>query len=93
MKEREVKIEEIEELFFKLVIVSTYEMVKFEQKEMKQIRPIKNTWYDWLINYIPEPIRKSVGDFKTKIVILFKTLKKNCVWERKESKQTKNTKH
>ena len=30
---------------------------------MKKIRPIKNTWYDWLINYIPEPIRKSVGGF------------------------------
>ena len=30
----------------------------FEKKEMKKIRPIKSTWYDWLINYIPEPIRK-----------------------------------
>ena len=40
---------------------------------MKKIKPIKNTWYDWLINYIPEPIRKSVGDFKDKIVSLFKT--------------------
>ena len=27
-------------------------MDKFEQKEMKRIRPIKNTWYYWLINYI-----------------------------------------
>ena len=40
---------------------------------MKKIKPFKNTWYDWLINYIPEPIRKSVGDFKDKIVSLFKT--------------------
>ena len=40
---------------------------------MKKRKPIKNTWYDWLINYIPEPIRKSVGDFKDKIVSLFKT--------------------
>ena len=23
---------------------------------MKKIRPIKNTWYDWLNNHIPEPI-------------------------------------
>ena len=23
---------------------------------MKKIRPIKNTWYDCLINYIPESI-------------------------------------
>ena len=40
---------------------------------MKKIKLIKNTWYDWLINYIPEPIRKSVGGFKDKIVNLFKT--------------------
>ena len=31
------------------------DMDKFEEKEMKKIRPVKNTWYDWLIN-IPEPI-------------------------------------
>ena len=40
---------------------------------MKKIRPIKNTWYDWLINYISEPKRKSVRGFKGKIVSLFKT--------------------
>ena len=41
---------------------------------MKKITPIKqNTWHDWLINYIPKPIRKSVGSFKDKIVSLFKT--------------------
>ena len=33
-------------------------MNKFEQKEIKKIRPIKNNVYDWLISYIPEPIRK-----------------------------------
>ena len=49
-------------------------MDKFEQKkEMKKIRTIKNTWYDSLINYIPEPIRNSVGRFKNKIVSLSKT--------------------
>ena len=40
---------------------------------MKKIRSIKNTCYDWLINYIPELIRKSVGGFKDKVVIIFKT--------------------
>ena len=40
---------------------------------MKKIRPIKNNWYDWLFNYIPKPIRKSVGSFKDKFVRLFKT--------------------
>ena len=59
LKDREVKIKrEIEELFFKPIIVSIYDMDRFERKETKKIRPIKNTWYDWLINYIPEPIKK-----------------------------------
>ena len=58
-------------------------MEKFEEKGMKRIRPIKNTWYDWLINYIPEPIRKSVGGFKDKVISLFKTnnLNKQCMGE------------
>ena len=74
MKGREVKIKrEIEKLFLKPIIVSIDDMDEFEQKEMKKIRPIKNTWYDWLINYIPEPIRKSVCGFKDKIVSLFRT--------------------
>ena len=45
---------------------------KFEQKEMKKIRPVKNTSYDWLINFIPELIRKSVCGFKDKVISLFK---------------------
>ena len=48
-------------------------MDKFEQKEMKKIRPIETNWYGCLINYIPKPIRKSAGGFKDKIVSLFKT--------------------
>ena len=61
-------------------------MGKFEQKEMKKIRPIKTTWYDWLFDYIPEPIRKSVGGFKDKIVSLFKinTLNKPCMGEERK---------
>ena len=57
LKDREVKIKkEIEELFFKPIIVSIDEMDKFEQKEMKKIRPNKNSLYDWLISHIPELI-------------------------------------
>ena len=49
-KDREVKIKrEIEELFFKPIMVSTDDMDELKQKEIKKIRPIKNTWYDWLI--------------------------------------------
>ena len=48
-------------------------MDKFEKREMKKTRPIKNIWYDWLINYNPDLIRLSVGCFKDKIVSIFKT--------------------
>ena len=59
LKDIEVKIKrEIEELFFKPIIVSIDDMDKFEQKEIKKIRPVKNTWYDWLINYIAGSIKK-----------------------------------
>ena len=26
-------------------------MDKSEEKEIKKVRPIKNTWYDWLSNF------------------------------------------
>ena len=74
LKDIEVKIKmEIDELFFKPIIVSIDDMDKFEQNEMEKKRPIKNIQYDWLINYIPNPIRKTVGGFKNKAVSLFKT--------------------
>ena len=53
LKDKEVKIKrEIEELFFKPIIVSIDDMDKFDKKEMKKMRPIKSTCYDWLIDYI-----------------------------------------
>ena len=48
-------------------------MDKFEQNEMKKIGSIKINWKDWLINYIPEPIRKSAVGFKDKVISIFKT--------------------
>ena len=53
-------------------MVSIDDTDKFKQKEMNKTRTIKNTWYDLLINYIPEPIRKSVCGFKNVTVSLFK---------------------
>ena len=60
-------------------------MGKYEQKEMKKKRLIKNTWYDWLINNIPEPIRKTVLGFKDKVASLFKRkiLKKQYMGEKR----------
>ena len=34
-------------------------MDKFEEKEIMKMPFAKITWYDWLINYIPEPIKNS----------------------------------
>ena len=43
-KDREMKFKrEIEELFFKPIIMSIYDRDKFEEKKMKKIKPIKNT--------------------------------------------------
>ena len=44
LKQRELKIKrEIEELFFKQIIVSVDDMDKFKEKEIKKIWPIKST--------------------------------------------------
>ena len=60
-------------------------MARFEnKKEMKKIRPVKYTWYNWLINYIPESIRKSAGGFKDKI------LKIKCLFKTNTPKWTAN---
>ena len=37
---------------------------------MKKIRSIKNTWYDLLFKYIPDPITKLVGGLKNKVISL-----------------------
>ena len=53
---------------FKSITLSIDDMDKFKEREMRKKIPIKRTWYDWLINYIPELIRKNVGSFKDKVV-------------------------
>ena len=50
LKDREEKIKrEIEERFFKPIVVSKDDMDKFEEQEMKKIRSIKRNWFDWSI--------------------------------------------
>ena len=76
LKGREVKIKrKMEELLFKLITVSFDDMEKFKRKEMKKKRPIKNTWHDWLVNYISEAIRKTGGEFKDKLVSFLKQMR------------------
>ena len=48
-----------------------------------------NTLYDWLINYIPEPIRKIVGGFKDKVVSLFNTNTPKQIVNRRGKKLSK----
>ena len=93
LKDREVKIKrKIVELFFKPIILYADDMDKFERKEMKKVRPIKNTWPDWSINYILVPTRKSVGGFKDKIVSIFKTnTPKQTMYERGKKLSKPNT--
>ena len=64
-------------------------MNKSEQKEMKKIRTIKNTWCDWLLSYILESL--SVGGFKHKIASLLKTntAKQTVYGRRKELSKPK----
>ena len=42
-------------------------------KKNEKEKSIKNTWYDWLINYFQEPIWKIISGFKDKILSLYKT--------------------
>ena len=64
---------EIEEILFKPIIVSIFDMDRFGQEKMMNKRPIKSTWNDWLNNYNSQLIRKIVAGFKHKVVSLFKT--------------------
>ena len=62
-------------------------MDKSEEKIMKKMRPIKNNWHDWLINYIPQPIGKNVCSFKDKCIGLFKAnTPKQCMKQRQKQK-------
>ena len=68
MKVRKEKIKrEIEELLHKLNIVSKDDMDKFEEQEMKKIRPMIRKWCDRLISKNvmrekPEIIRDKLKD-------------------------------
>ena len=47
LNDREEKIKR--EIFCKAIMVSKDDMGKFEEQEMKKVRPIKRNWFDWLI--------------------------------------------
>ena len=75
-------------------MMSIDDMDNFEQKEFKKIRSVESTWYDWLIDFIPEPTRKSVDTFKDKVLSLFKTNNpKQTVYEKEKKLSKSNTKN
>ena len=52
-------------------------MDKFEEKKYKEENVCKNTWYhfyDWLINYIPEPVKKQRVVLKTTLWAFLKQI-------------------
>ena len=65
---------------------------KIERQKIKRF--IKNTQYDWLINYIPEPTRKTVRGFKDKVVSQLTHLKimvnKPCMGEERNQVNQKD---
>ena len=48
---------------------------EFEKSEMEKTRPLGEStwykWYDWLIDHIPESVKKSASNIKEKIMNLF----------------------
>ena len=62
----------------------------------ENIETKKNTRYNWLINYIPELIRKTLSGFQDKIVIFFKTntpdYGKQTMYKRRKKLSKPNTK-
>ena len=77
------------------ILRSINDLNKFEEKVISKNETLaENTCYDWydsLINYIPESLKKSVGFTKDKNMSFFK-IKATKIWWRKETKGTKNTK-
>ena len=55
---------------------------------------LKQLWYDWLIYYIPELIRKSESDFKDKVSLFKTNTPKETVYGRREKlSKPKTLKH
>ena len=71
-----LELEKDREVNIKPIIVSMDDMA-FEQKEMKKISLIKNNWCNWLINYIPELVSKSLGSSKIKLLVFLRQIHLN----------------
>ena len=69
------------------IIPSPQEMDEFEKEKMKKNRPVVksklNKWYDWLVDYVPKPIKNVVGKafsrVKNSILRLYDSAKKTLI--------------
>ena len=81
MKNKKIK-KRSEKLFHKLIIMSKDDMDKFEEEEMKNIRPIIRNWFDQLI-------KQNMMGKKPKI-IRDKLKNKTMIWKEKKDAKWKN---
>ena len=71
---------------------SVEEMDKFEEKEIMNKRPFtKNTWYNWLIHYIPESIKKQWVVLRKNFCFFFKKIQLEIIM--KVGRCQENQKH
>ena len=92
LKDRKEKCKtEIKELFHKPIIVSEDDMDKFEEQEMKKIRPKIIRWFDWSIkqNVMEKKPKITRDKLKDKIINHIWTLSKT----KKEKEERKKRKH
>ena len=57
------------------IILSLQKMNEFEKEEMKKVRPVAknklNEWYDWLVDYVPKPIKNVVSKAFSRAKIVY----------------------
>ena len=77
LKDRKEKSKkQLEKLFHKLIIASKNDMDKFEEQEMKKLRPFIRNWFDQLIkpNFMRKKPKVIRDKLKDKIIRDFRTL-------------------
>ena len=57
IKDQKMKEFKNGEPLFKQMIISKDEMKNWKKEELKKRQIIKNSWFDWLINYVLNPIK------------------------------------
>ena len=80
------------------IISCPQEMDEFEEEDMKKSRPVVknrlNEWYDWLVAYVPKPIKnaasKAFSRAKNSILRLYDGAKKTLKGDVEDKAEKKN---